>query len=92
MSPQGPYPKNLAHGHTIVGCDISACGLVAAFLEEFFHEDHGYNITHMVRALARDRTHLFDGVGMGPRYRDLMHMGVCQVARGHYFDRVVPRN
>lgn len=46
--PQGHYPKKLCGGHIIVGCDVASCGLVAAFLEEFFHEDHGYNATHAV--------------------------------------------
>lgn len=45
---QGVYPKKLAGGHTIVGCDVASCALVAGFLEEFFHEDHGYNIMHLV--------------------------------------------
>ena len=45
---QGHYPKKLTGGHAIVGCDVATCGLVAAFLEEFFHEDHGYNIMHLV--------------------------------------------
>lgn len=45
---QGHYPKKLSGGHIIVGCDVSSYGLVAAFLEEFFHEDHGYNAMHVV--------------------------------------------
>eukprot|EP00904_Undaria_pinnatifida_P008766 jgi/Undpi1/5019/HiC_scaffold_19.g08371.m1 len=52
----GHYPKNLAKGHTIVGCDVTTCGLVAAFLEEFFHGDHGYNITHMVLLVPHEPT------------------------------------
>lgn len=48
LSRQGNYPKKLTGGHTIVGCDVATCGLVAAFLEEFFHEDHGYNVMHLV--------------------------------------------
>lgn len=38
-----------------MGCDVSSCGLVAAFLEEFFHEDHGYNAMHVVSADAPKR-------------------------------------
>lgn len=49
MTWQGVFPKKLAGGHTIVGCDVASCALVADFLEEFFHEDHGYNISHLVR-------------------------------------------
>ncbi|CAB1121185.1 unnamed protein product [Ectocarpus sp. CCAP 1310/34] len=52
----GSYPKKLAGGHTIVGCDIASCGLAGGFLEEFFHEDHGYNIMHLVLLVPHEPT------------------------------------
>eukprot|EP00752_Nemacystus_decipiens_P006321 g5698.t1 len=52
----GVYPKKLAGGHTIVGCDVASCALVASFLEEFFHEDHGYNIMHLVLLVPSEPT------------------------------------
>ncbi|CAM9455333.1 unnamed protein product [Ectocarpus sp. 12 AP-2014] len=52
----GSYPKKLAGGHTIVGCDIASCGLTSGFLEEFFHEDHGYNIMHLVLLVPHEPT------------------------------------
>ncbi|CAM9505092.1 unnamed protein product, partial [Ectocarpus fasciculatus] len=52
----GSYPKKLAGGHTIVGCDVASCGLVGGFLEEFFHEDHGYNIMHLVLLVPHEPT------------------------------------
>eukprot|EP00903_Cladosiphon_okamuranus_P017959 g16523.t1 len=52
----GVYPKKLAGGHTIVGCDVASCALVTGFLEEFFHEDHGYNIMHLVLLIPHEPT------------------------------------
>ncbi|CAM9647012.1 unnamed protein product [Ectocarpus sp. 4 AP-2014] len=52
----GSYPKKLAGGHTIVGCDIASWGLAGGFLEEFFHEDHGYNIMHLVLLVPHEPT------------------------------------
>lgn len=37
-----------------MGCDVSSCSLVAAFLEEFFHEDHGYNAMHVVSVTTQE--------------------------------------
>lgn len=78
---QGFYPKKLTGGHIIVGCDVATCGLVAAFLEEFFHEDHGYNGMHMVRSSQGRRRTAFCGLFIfpphlqdkGPIFRNPQH-------------------
>ncbi|CAM9360166.1 unnamed protein product, partial [Choristocarpus tenellus] len=58
----GSLPKHLVGDHVIVGCDSSSCNLVAAFLEEFFHEDHGYNSKHLVLLVPTEPTMAWKGL------------------------------
>jgi hypothetical protein len=44
---RGTMPKRLSGDHIVVACDPGGRSLVEAFLEEFFHEDHGLNAKHL---------------------------------------------